>query len=221
MARSTSTLGVCYGIDTDTKLTALSLRQLAAAQYQGKPLRAIGRYVSLSQPSPLDVTKGELDMVFGEGFASWPIMHAHRIGWMPSDQLGAIDGQWAARNAIAAGYESMTHLEADLEGVAQGATKQQIDDWIGAVAVAAAKVAGLPVVLYDGWRSGLDAEELWELPTVHLYATDRAMRKVAHRGTASEQVAMDVVLPGTGVLVDVDSFHPDLLGGEYRFTVDM
>lgn len=219
MARSTAVLGVCFGVDTDTRLTPASIRQLAGARYQKSPLRAIGRYVSLSQPSPLDVTAGELGAILEAGFGSWPILHAHRVGWMPSEQLGTIDGQWAARNAIAAGYEPMTHLELDLEGVGATASRSQIDDWVGAAAVAIAKTGGFPVVLYVGWREGLGPEELWELPTVHLYASDGAIRKVAHRGTAAEQVAMNVVLSGTGTLVDVDSFHPDLLGGEYRFTV--
>ena len=219
MPRTTATLGSCYGIDTDTKLSVASLKQLALARYQGDPIRAIGRYLSLSQPVPSDITSDELDGILGEGFASYPILHAHHVGWMPSEQLGSLDGEWAARNAIKAGYVQGTHLEIDLEGVSPQASKSQVEDWVGAASIAVAKAAGFPVILYDGWDAILGSEELWDLPTVHLYATDIAMRKIAHRGTASEQVAMDVVLGGTGVLVDVDSLHPDLFGDQMRLTV--
>jgi hypothetical protein len=207
-----------YAVDTDTYLTDAAAEALSRATYDAQPILAVGRYVYYSRPAPGDVNSEELARILGAGMASWPIGHAHREGWMPSGQLGAIDGQWFARNALAAGYESTTHFELDLEGVNLQASRQQVEDWVGEASVAIAKIAGFPTSLYVGWRAILDSEELWELPTVHLYCSDIAARKVSVRGTAYEQVAMDVVLPGTITKVDVNRLHADARGARLRWT---
>lgn len=219
MNRVTRPSGVCLAVDTDTQMTSAMLTQLSRARYKGRPIQGIGRYVSRGTPAAGDVTAEELDRILAAPFASWPIQHAPRVGWMPSTAMAIEDGTSAAENSLAAQYAAGTHLEIDLEGVSPAASRAQVFDYVEAAAEAIERVSPFVPLLYVGWQSVLTARELWLLPRLHLYGSDPARRSVARRGTAFEQLLLDVVLPKTSTLVDLVDCHADRLGGMLSWTI--
>jgi hypothetical protein len=215
MRTETAPLG--YAVDTDAKCTPAVLARLKAGRYEGQTLGGIGRYVSLGQPQPGDIDRAELEAITSEGFGSWFFQHVRDRPWTPSLRLGQIDGAWAARNALVAGYEPGTHGGIDLENVAHDSAHSAIVDYIEARAEAHTTIGGYPSVLYVGFNSWLSPEELWQLANIHLYMKDWGEHTVLHRGFAVSQIAGDLEI--NGVLVDLDELQVDLLGGRLEWTV--
>lgn len=219
MDRVARVSGICLAVDTDTAMTAMRLAQMTPARYRGRPIAGIGRYVSFGSPGAGDITRAELDRILQANFGSWPIQHAPRVGWMPTEAMGTADGTHSAENALAAGYVPGTHLEIDLEGISDQASHAQVFDYVEATASAVLRHGAFDPLLYVGWRSVLTSQELWLLPSVHRYASDPGRHKVLHRGTVCEQVVLDVVLAKTSTLVDVVDCHADVLGGMLCWTI--
>jgi hypothetical protein len=206
-----------YAVDTSLKCTSDRLARLKVARYEDQTILGIGRYVSLGQPQSEDVDRAELDAITGEGFGSWFIQRIRDRPWAPSLHLGQIDGAWAARNALIAGYQPGTHGGIDLENVALESSLLSIRDYIAGRAEAYMDVGGFPSVLYVGFDSILTPLQLWQIPSVHLYWKDWGPRTVDKRGFAVVQLAGDIEL--NGVLVDLDEIRADELGGRLEWTV--
>jgi len=202
-------LGDEWGVDTSGSLT-LTAQHLAAATVHGNPARFAVRYVFFGPPHAGDLTAVETNAILSAGLTLIVVQHVRNPGWTAGAQLGASDGQWAARNAEAAGYPPGMGLTLvlDLEGVANSGqpVAEHVDAWCQAVLA-----AGYAPCLYVGYDCGLSASDLYDLPHVSRYWSDAANRVVAIRGTCCLQGA-EVTLPGVG-LVDVDRSHPDALGG--------
>lgn len=211
--------GRCWAVDTDTPLTAASAAAVAAAAYGGHPIAGVGRYLSLGPPARSDLTAAEVQILLNAGLAVFAFQHVRRAGWRPTEAQGALDGAAAGRHFSAVGLAERTHAICDLEGVDVATDRAAVAAYVEAWAAALGRWSDALPGLYVGWHAGLDADSLWRLHSVHLYATDTANRPVSHRGVAYRQIALDVVLPGTGLRVDVAAIAPDLLGGELAWTV--
>ena len=202
-------LGDEWGVDLDAPVT-LTARTLAASTVRGFPVTWVMRYVFFGPPHAGDLTLAETGAILDAGLALVVVQHVRSPGWTAGPQLGASDGQWAARNAGVAGYAPGMglFLVCDLEGVKNSgqAVAEHVDAWCQAVIA-----GGYAPALYVGYDCGLSPSELYDLPHVSRYLSDDANRTVAVRGTCALQYP-EVTLSGVGT-VEPDHAHPDALGG--------
>jgi hypothetical protein len=212
----------CLAYDTNTPLTSALVRAISLSTFEGESPRAISRYVSLHRPNPgYDISAEELaaiidpanDLAQGTGLGCWLVQHVRYgvgsvqspDGWTPSGQLGSADGIVARKHASIVGYPTGAHLEMDLEGVNPATLPDSVsahcEQWALAVSQEAADTTSYPAMLYDGYSPGLSPEQLWEVPSVHLYEAAPGARPIPNRGFIATQVKLDVVI--AGVKVDV------------------
>lgn len=201
----------CFGFDCNTKLDEKSAARLAAStfgfNYQEHPLEFAIRYVFYREAVPGDLSAAETDAILGAGLRMLVVQHVRNPGWTASEECGASDGQWAARNAAAAGYLAGCHLALDLEGVANSGHRVSAHAVAWATAV---RDGGFLPVIYVGYQCGLTPDELWELPNVDRYWSDFGTRHVSNRGFCCQQFKQQII---AGVEVDPDHAYPDALGG--------
>lgn len=195
-------------VDASTKLTVSSASALAASVWMGQRVRGVFRYVGLHQPVPgYDIDPQERDAILGAGLLLGLVQHCRNPGWTASGPLGQLDGTAAAHCAMIAGYEPGAHLALDLEGLAN--VGQPVIDhceaWAGAVLH-----AGWTPLLYVGYACGLTPDQLWGLPSFHLYWSDFGQRYVTNRGFALKQSPQVTI---AGVPVDPNVASVDALGG--------
>lgn len=197
----------CWGCDTDTPITHETARAIAAATYEGNPIRWVARYVSFIHPFPGDLTGLELRAILDAGLALIVVCHPPEPGWTASGQLGALHGTMAARNAHEAGYEAGAYLFLDLEGLANAGEPVigYANEWCRCVSE-----AGYRCGVYVGYASGLSPLELYELPLPDRYWSDAAGRQVAARGVCCRQGPTVTI---AGLSVDPDRHFADMMGG--------
>jgi hypothetical protein len=200
------------GFDTIAKINAP-----AAVRLAGTGLRFAVRYVGLLTRSPGSLDALELDGLTAAGLAVMGVQYARTAGW--SAEAGRLDGEAAARNALAAGLPLDTTIWCDMEGAIPDA----------AVAIAygtgwheGATAAGInDPGLYVG--SGLappltEAELFHSLPFRRYWRSFSAVNNVQTRGYQMLQL-----FPGdqvvAGVQVDLDVAHSDYLGSRPRWAV--
>lgn len=149
-------LSLCWGFDTDTKLTLASARALREAPYPASPRRFVIRYVSLGAPAPSDITKGERDAIFAAGWeALGLVQHVPYPEWHADAASGARHGAAAVAHAQLVEYPVGCHLALDIEGV--GTPGAPIYDYLGYASDAVHK-ASLKTLGYDGYSDGLTFE---------------------------------------------------------------
>lgn len=203
----------CYGVDTIEVMTAANAKAVRAANYQGKPIEFIVRYVSLGTEGGWDIEAAEIDTILASGLALLLVQHVLEPNWVPSAARGATEGAQAAKNALAVGYASTCTIAVDMEGVAPGTPASAAADYINAWA-AAVVAAGYQAMVYVGYAAGLSPTQLYnDLSNVHAYWSDFGQRQVAVRGFCMKQLAANIKLPGTNFDVDPDEIMPDALGG--------
>jgi hypothetical protein len=204
-----ATAHACYGVDTDSRLTAASAKALRAAKYKGNGIEFVVRYVSIGQESGWDITAAEVGYILGAGLALLLVQHVRMPNWTPSAYQGGIDGAQAAKNAAAVGYAKGCHLVVDLEGVHPGTPASVVIAYINAWAKAVVS-AGYQAMVYVGYNTMLTPEQLYEdLPDVHAYWSDFGSREVAVRGFMMKQLTDTQEIPGVPFSIDPDKIMPD------------
>lgn len=146
-----------WAFDTDTKLTLASAKAILTAPFPtgGLPRTAIGRYLSLENPSAGDLTIAERDDILAAG---WPaiflIQHVPWASWIANNRIGSLHGASAARQAKALGAAPGTHIAIDMEGLGNNGAAAY--DYI-AYASDSIRAPGFEFVprVYDGYDDGL------------------------------------------------------------------
>lgn len=208
-------LGRSVGCDTDAKLTATSARAIRAATHNGAPIEFVARYVGISSEGKGDLDPEETSAILAAGLLLLVVQHVRMPGWTASGQLGALDGGFAARNAVLAGYPPgmldadgrALSLVLDLEGVRNSGADvaDHCNEWARVV-----RGVGYSPVLYVGYACGLTPAELYALPGFDRYWSDAGPRSVTTRSFAMKQ---GPTVNAGGVRVDIDVAGPDELGG--------
>lgn len=151
----------CYGVDTNTVLTAQKAKALAINTVLSKPIKFVFRYVSLSAPFGRgDITVAERDAILGAGLALGLVQHVNWPGWVANAANGAQHGEAAVAHAQSIGYPQACAIGLDMEGVADSG--QPVLDYVIAWA-AAVHAAGYTVLLYNGYACGLTPDQLAQL----------------------------------------------------------
>jgi len=118
--------GQC-GVDTSSKLTAVTASRIADSQILGRACKFVARYVFFGPPRPQDIDIVEAGLIVGAGLGLILVQHPR----LPEDNiltpaLGVADATWAVKNAIAAGCDPSVMqpldgkppwLVVDMEGV--------------------------------------------------------------------------------------------------------
>lgn len=208
-------LSECWGADTSAKLSAPEAKALAGATLSGSPVTFVERYVFFGRSRPGDLDRDEAARILDAGLTLLVVQHVRNPGWLAGGALGAQDGQYAASNAAAAGYDPSLRDEhgrgpsiaLDLEGCKDSG--QYVIDHCEAWA-SAVRAAGYSPVLYVGYDCGLTPEQLYEMHGIDRYWSDAGPRSVATRGFCCRQQPQTTA---AGILVDPDYAAPDALGG--------
>ncbi len=106
-------------------------------------------------------SSAEVDLIIAVGLAFMPVTYSRAPGWLPSAQLGTLDGNNAASHCIALGLPKGATVWLDLEG--PGGHSQDIIDWVTAWCLPM-KAAGYDCGLYVGYGTQLTSHELYALP---------------------------------------------------------
>ena len=146
-------LPLCWGFDTNEKLTCAMARALLMTPFPASPRAFLGRYVSLGNPSPSDITPDERDGVFAAGW-QWLLLvqHVEYPHWSTSAAVGDQHGAAAVRHAQLVEYPAGCHLAVDIEGV--GTPGSPTYDYLACWAAPVHR-AGYKVLCYDGYDDGL------------------------------------------------------------------
>lgn len=192
-------------IDTNTKLTAYRIEQLRrAAGAFNLTIFGFIRYVSLGEPDLAhDISPDEAELIVGGNeFALGLVQHAFAEGWMAMSHIGESCGKNAAAHASLVGYPQESHLFADQEGCGSvGApVSQYCESW--------AKNWASPG-LYIGYQPGLTPDELWELPSFHIYWGAAGEWTVSECGVAMRQHVQENF---GGTFIDRNTPKADALG---------
>lgn len=197
----------CLAFDTAAKLT------LAQAQLMSHSCFSCAiRYVSLTDPKPGDIDPVELQNLLAAGLAVMLVQHVRFPNWAPGGGIGKLDGQRAAANAAAAGYEKAAHLWCDLEGVKAGASSHAVIDHVNAWCEEV-RAGGYKPGLYVGYAAGINAADLYSKLTVDRYWSDAGPREIATRGFCVKQLSPSTTLREINLTVDVNVIDVDALGG--------
>ena len=155
------------------------------------------------------MTVSEALGILQSGLALAPVQHVRFEGWVPTAELGAADGGFAASHASQLGFPQGINVWCDLEGVAAGTAASQVIDycnsWFDAVAA-----AGYVPGLYVGANAILDGQTLHEaLKFSHYWKSLSNVPEVAVRGY---QMIQSNEHSANGIGIDDDRTQNDLLG---------
>ena len=141
------------GFDCDVALTD------TASAFVAQGFRFVVRSMSRGTSQAAgDLSAGEVAAILGAGLALMAVQHVEASGWVPSEQLGANDGDTVAANAIAIGLPRGISLWLDLEGVAKAGAAGIVahcNAWFAAV-----QRYGFRPGVHVGANSGLTADQL-------------------------------------------------------------
>jgi Rv2525c-like, glycoside hydrolase-like domain len=150
------------GFDTNLALSAETAQAFKAMGYD-----FVGRYVRRladATPSPNDLSASELDGLLDAGLGVIPIQHVEsESAWIPSPAKGVQYGAGAVRACTELLIPRGAMVVCDLEGVIPAVSATEVDGYCRAW-FAAVRSAGYVPALYVGWRAGLNAEQLFQLP---------------------------------------------------------
>jgi hypothetical protein len=190
-----------FGFDADTPLTAANAAAFAAGGFTFAL-----RYLSLGAQAAPDLTGDEMAFIVGAGLALMPVQHVRYPNWMPSAELGTIDGRQAVANARACGFPAGVTVWCDSEGQAGGAaeTIAYVNAWAAAV-----RSGGYDPGVYVGSGTPLDGQQLYGL------SVDRYWKSQSQVAEPTCGWAMIQLYPETsiaGVKVDIDVIQRDYKG---------
>jgi hypothetical protein len=115
------------GFDTNGIVTAAM-----AANFFARGFRFCVRYVSrMAKPGPDDLSTSEAIDLLSAGLALMPRTTVCANGWLPSPELGALDGVHAAYHAFVIGFPTGVNVWCDLEGVSVDAIGASRHDAVG------------------------------------------------------------------------------------------
>jgi hypothetical protein len=190
-----------FGLDTDAALTPDSAAALAASGFTFAL-----RYLSFGAQAAPDLTSDETALILGAGLALMPVQHVRYPNWMPSAELGTVDGHHAVANARACGFPPGVTVWCDSEGQAGGAaeTIAYINAWAEAV-----RNGGYDPGVYVGSGTPLDGHQLYAL------SVDRYWKSQSQVLEPTCGWTMIQLYPQTSigeVTVDVDVIQKDYKG---------
>ena len=196
-----------HGFDANTALNGNHCR---AAKQAGFSFCI--RYVSRQDVEPRgDLTNAEANVILNAGLALMAVQHVAPAGWSPSRDLGARNGQNAARHVRAIGFPDGVNVWLDLEGVKNSATHPSVIEYCNAW-FAAVESAGFVSGIYVGARAILTGDELfWRLTTKHYWKSGSRVPDIPHRGY---QLIQKIIRHDTvgGVEIDRDLTQNDNFG---------
>ncbi len=159
------------------------------------------------------LSASEADVILGAGLALMPVTFSRKPGWIPSQQLGTLDGNNSVSQCVAAGIPKGCTVWLDLEG--PGGHAQDIVDWVNAWA-SVVKQAGYDPGLYVGYAAQLTSHELYALLVDKYWhsisrVTDSA-GQLAEPGCGWCMFQLQPSRMWAGVWSDVDFIQQDYLG---------
>lgn len=201
------------GFDTNNKITAKD-----ACAFFAKGYRFAFRYLTRTVPNIGDLDRDEIQIICGAGLGVACVQHVEsESSWVPGVSKGHSYGAAAARQALAIGYPVGNTIACDLEGVSIASARQDIIDYCNAWYTEVA-VAGYKPCLYAGWHCGLGPVDLYR--ALHFssywgaYNLDSDQVPIK-RGLQIKQRSRTVFdkPDGSNLEFDVNTIHPDSLGG--------
>jgi hypothetical protein len=195
------------GFDTDGIVTAAKAAEFFAAGF-----RFCVRYVSrIARQGPDDLSASEAIDLLNAGLALMPVQHVRAQGWVPSPELGSLDGVHAAYHTFVIGFPTGVNVWCDLEAVSPDTPAQQVigycNAWYDAVAA-----AGYMPGLYVGADSVLDGQALrFRLKFLHYWKSLSDVPEIVGRGYQMVQSHEQIV---SDLSTDQDRTQTDLLGGK-------
>lgn len=153
------------------------------------------------------MSEEELYRITCSGLAVMPVTYSRAYGWIPSEELGRLDGEKAAKHLEQLNLPYGCTVWLDLEGCAGPAEKTTA--WVNAWSEVI-EDAGYQPGLYVGANpGGLDSYDLWKLPNITKYWRGCSIvPEPANRGFCNFQLYPPNVKIG-GVQVDVDVICKD------------
>jgi hypothetical protein len=206
-----------WGVDTDWPMTDATISALASARIPANldpaepSIVFVLGYVGLGPNGPNDLTAARVAALTARHFAVLAVQHCREGAWDASGARGAVDGQWAAKNALAAGLVPGLGIGVglDLEDVSQATwgqpTLDHVFEWAAPVFA-----AGFEPWVYHGFNCGLTPAQLYSVRNVRRYGAAPGQPPVATRGDCFRQHGTIRI---GGVEVDPDYCSPDALGG--------
>jgi hypothetical protein len=112
------------GADVDSVLTPSDAANLFANGF-----RFCIRYLSRApEQGTSGLSEAEASIILNAGLALMPVQHVALSGWIPTSELGAVDGVYAAYHSFVIGFPPGVNVWCDLEGISQGTPPQQVTE---------------------------------------------------------------------------------------------
>lgn len=191
------------GFDIDRPLTVEECKSFTANSYS-----FVVRYIPRQSTLSNNLTAEEIKDIHAAGLALSAVQHVMSPPWYPNAALGANYGRNAAEYAAQIGLLPGMHLWLDLEGVAPGSVSGDIIAYCHAWA-AAVSLKGYLHGLYCGWKIGLNARQLYDLPFDAYWKAYNYDDGVATRGYQMIQSTQETL---EGITFDPDLIQADKLG---------
>ncbi len=175
------------------------------------------RYVRRAQQHDYDLTFEEVSDILRSGLGLMIVQHVAPPGWLPTQDLGSLQGAIAAREIEKLQIPTSTMVWCDLEEVSPSVPPAHVASYCNAWFDAVHKV-GTPG-LYVGYRAGLSPTPLYKsLKFSHYWAAYNLNldEYPAHRGICLKQRVAKPSETPSGVIqdgFDVDVVLKDSLGG--------
>jgi len=193
------------GFDVNRPLTHESARDFKDAGYDFC-VRYLPRHPT---QDPGNLTEVEGEAILWAGLSLLAVQHVALPGWMPTIELGAEYGSFAAQYAKeVAGLPEGICIFLDLEEVANQATSEDVIGYCGAW-FSAVNNAGYIPSLYVGWNVKLDAQQLYYLPFKHYWRAYNTDTDIATRGYQMIQHTQKTL---NGITFDPNTMQNDHLG---------
>ena len=213
-----------WGFDIDTPITdamiaAIAVAKLPASLDPSEPVPVFAlRYLGLGPNDHGDLSPAEVHRLTARHFAVIAVQHCRDGAWDASDVRGRADGEWAGKNALAAGLVPGLGISVglDLEDVSRATwgrpTIDHVFEWCAQVAL-----AGFDPWVYHGFACGLVPAQLYSVANVRRYGRAPGQPAVAVRGDCFRQYP---TIKLAGYEVDPDRCSPDAFGGTLVGMVD-
>lgn len=199
------------GFDTDSRITSVAVAQA----FHKYGFRFCVRYLAHGpQQGSGDLSTPEAIRILQGGLALMPVQHVRQPGWLPTQNLGTQDGQYAAQHANAIGFPPGVNVWCDLEGVGHAGAQDVINycnAWYDAV-----KGAGFVPGIYVGANAILTGQQLYHnLKFQHYWKSLSHVPPIPVRGYQMMQTGV----AGTvhGIAIDADMTQTDQKGGQAQW----
>lgn len=194
----------CNAFDVNQTISATEAIAFKNAGYECC-IRYLPRTSALTEGN---LTGVEIEAILAGDLNLMAVQHVAEPGWIPTGELGAEYGEYAAKYANQIGLPRGINMWLDLEEVHASSTSQDIIDYCHAWFNSIEEEGWIPGI-YIGWQVGLSDRQLYDLPFQHYWKSYNCDQSIP---TRSWQIVQHTQNSLNGIAFDPNTIQKDNLG---------